>query len=161
MANFDKQKIIDTTRRAVFKFTYAQDRTISPITLTAGTVTGSIFWSDLSFGLTAATSDTSRVDISKIYWSVSPIGASGSPAVAVSWARPATAITGGNVAMFLSGNGTYDLATNGINLINPLTGSARLNQIDVYNATTTTSTESVTYSVLIEVDKVSGFGVTG
>ena len=161
MANFDKQKIIDTTRRAVFKFTYAQDRTISPITLTAGTLTGSIFWSDLSYGLTSATSDSSRVDISKVYWSVSPVGASGAPSLAVSWARLATAMTGGNVALYVSGNGNYDLANNGINLINPLTGASRINQIDIYNATTTTATESATYSVIIEVDKVSGFGVTG
>ena len=166
MAQFNKEKIVDTLQRAVFKFTYYVDRLNgSAVSLTAGTLTGSIFWSDLSYGLSAATADTSRVDISRLYWSTSnaPAGVSGSttPAIAVAWARPATAITGGNVSVYLSGSGEWNLGDVGMNLINPLTGASRLNQIDIYNATSSSSIDSGAYTLIIEVDKVSGFGITG
>jgi hypothetical protein len=165
MASFNKQKLTDTLQRAVYKFTYYTDAVVSPQVLNTGGLTSSILWTDLSYGLSGSTASTSLVDISKIYWSISnaPNGAATSytPSVAVSWGIPSAAMTAGNVAVYLSGNGQWDFNEHGIKLANPLTGAQRINQIDIYNATSITGTDSTAFSIFIEVDKVSGFGITG
>lgn len=165
MSAFNKEKLSDTLQKAVFKFTYSTDTGAASAAAIAG-VTSSIAWTDLSYGLSGATASTSKVDISKIIWSVSNANVNSaqntvSPALAVSWGKPATAMTGGTPAFFLSGNGAIDFTHYGMVLSNPLTGNNRINQIDIYNSVTTTQYDAPQYSIIIEVDKVSGFGITG
>lgn len=98
-----------------------------------------------------ASGTSSQVDISKIYWS-----APQDESISLAWGYSGNAA--GATFMYLSGNGSFNFSTDGLTIKNTVTGSTRTNSIIVNNATALEAGD--TFTLILELDKVSGYGLT-
>lgn len=149
MTALNREILVNTRYKTVVKFTYDGITPVAPFNLT-----GQMRWSDYSFRLndtTGATASDSRVDITRAFWSC------GTGSMAVAWNNPSGSFTGTQFATFYSGNEEHLYAAQGFSIISQLTGASHDNGINIFNPTPIGNP----ITLILELDKVSGFGPTG
>lgn len=136
--------LTDTISRSVIKMAYDGTSAITgglATTITTNTLTK---WK-------GASGESSQVDVGKIFWTMPT-----DEVISLAWGYSGNAA--GATFMYLSGNGYVNFNQDGMSLKNTLTGSTRTNSIIVNNATAFETGDA--FTLILELDKVSGYGIT-
>lgn len=149
MAPLSREILTETHKRAVVKFTF--DGSSAPA---AGSLTGSVYTSELSGYLPAVSSDRVNLDVGMVHWSI-PAG--GTAGLALAWGVSGS--TNNVPFLYLNGNGSIEANKIGFMFRNTVTGQNRDNSIRVFNSGGFPSGGVAT--LILELAKTTGFGMTG